>query len=297
MIIALKKIKGLVSELLNMPKMYCHDFWFRLSLYLKAKSVLRNYYPKVSFKSLKNERKSNTVFVLGSGYSINDLSSKEIKKMEESAIFAFSGFLEYNKSFRLDYYLGREFSNFDNTLSDEDLEKLTMTSYHFPVKSNNSELCKNTVFFIQQELHTVVANVMIALKKFKADRKIFCFKNYKLRSLFKFPRKSLKNVVHYGGTLSDVVHVCYALGFKKIVLAGVDLYDRRYFWLKYDETISYDISRDKTVEDEHNTAKYMVDYFRECKEYLNKHGVQLYVYNEKSLLNQCLPVLNYKDQV
>ena len=43
--------------------------------------------------------------------------------------------------------------------------------------------------------------------------------------------RSREGLRHVGGTLSDAVNAAACLGWTHIVLAGVDLYDSRYFWL------------------------------------------------------------------
>tara|TARA_B100002003_G_C13827369_1_gene406871 strand:- start:39 stop:416 length:378 start_codon:yes stop_codon:yes gene_type:complete len=82
----------------------------------------------------------------------------------------------------------------------------------------------------------------------------------------------------------------YAMGYGSIVLVGVDLYDRRYFWLGEDETRPEDLARDAAHTDVHNTARPVVDLMRQWTEFLKERGVSLTVYNPQSLLAEVMDV-------
>ena len=68
-------------------------------------------------------------------------------------------------------------------------------------------------------------------------------------------RSFAQGVRHAPGTLSDVVNCAYLLGWKDIVLVGVDLYDSRYFWLEQDQTLDYDAEAGTLVPAEVNTIR------------------------------------------
>jgi hypothetical protein len=93
------------------------------------------------------------------------------------------------------------------------------------------------------------------------------------------------------------------MGWKEIVLVGVDLYDSRYFFLDPDKTLAVDVERATTVpaernsmhgqryDSEHNTARSgVVRLMAEWREALEPVGVQLTVYNPRSLLADVLPL-------
>lgn len=68
------------------------------------------------------------------------------------------------------------------------------------------------------------------------------------------PSDDIYAIFHKGATLFDVVNISYILGYKEIVLVGIDLYDRRYFWLERNETDKCDLKRGKTYSDNHATT-------------------------------------------
>ena len=78
------------------------------------------------------------------------------------------------------------------------------------------------------------------------------------------------------------------MGWKHIVLVGVDLYDRRYFWLPPNETRLIDSVRNFTFDDPAKDGK--VESIGKWKTIFEQHGVNLYVYNPKSLLTDVLPL-------
>ena len=127
------------------------------------------------------------------------------------------------------------------------------------------------------------------MKLFK--NKYICFyKNLKNRTLILKPSEDINTIPHCGATLFDAINISYLLGYKNIVLVGVDLYDRRYFWLRKNETREGDLKRGATCNDIHNTANFVLEAMPIWKEYLQKRGVKLYVYNPRSLLNKILPI-------
>ena len=108
-------------------------------------------------------------------------------------------------------------------------------------------------------------------------------------------------LIHKKGTLTDAISFGYFMGYKKIILVGVDLYDRRYFYTTENKTsiaLGENVDIDnfgKTAGDNHQTVDNgIVNLVRKWKFYLNKNNVQLLIYNKKSLLSKVLKI--YKSQ-
>ena len=80
------------------------------------------------------------------------------------------------------------------------------------------------------------------------------------------------------------------MGYKSIVLVGVDLFDRRYFWLNEDETRVEDTLRAADHTEVHGTAQVVVDLMKRWTEFLKERGVSLTVYNPQSLLAEAMDV-------
>lgn len=90
--------------------------------------------------------------------------------------------------------------------------------------------------------------------------------------------------MHGPATLISCINFAYIMGWKNIVLVGVDLYDRRYFWLGQEETRYGDILRGSSHKDQHNTADRVIFFISRWVKILNKEGIKLCIYNPRSLL-------------
>ena len=99
------------------------------------------------------------------------------------------------------------------------------------------------------------------------------------------------------------MNCAYVLGWRRIVLVGVDLYDSRYFFLPADKTLGVDPVTGRTTavganqwrgnrsSQPHNTVQIgIVDVMKSWRSILAGDGVELYVYNPRSLLADVLPV-------
>ena len=270
-------------------KRYFDDFLYKLGLYRKANKCINNDYEHLTSLELLKYKKSEKIFILGSGFSINDLTEDEIKHIEKFDTFAFNGFLEHFHKLRIDFFLAREFLGFNNDITSQDMKENGMYDFYFSDKSNKVKYAQDTVFLLQHELAAYSVNSILAQKMIKKGRKIFTFKNHFLRKFY-YPTKSLKKLVHYSGSISDVVHASYALGYKEIVLVGVDLYDRNHFWLPKDETSLIDKDRGYKAQDIHNTATPTIKMFDKWNKFFKEEGVVLSVYNPRSLLKDIMPI-------
>jgi len=153
---------------------------------------------------------------------------------------------------------------------------------------------KNTVYLLQYDLMADSSFELLSNFVFKKDTNIYGYST-RSRQLNSLPSKELKDgLIHSAGTLTDCVNFAYAMDYKKIILVGVDLYDRRYFWLDHSETRNSDISRGAKCDELHNTSVPMVDVIKLWKERLDKEGIEIYVYNKRSLLAEFLPVFKFK---
>jgi hypothetical protein len=129
---------------------------------------------------------------------------------------------------------------------------------------------------------------------FQKKQKLYFFKTFS-RAKNSPPSNDLKKgLVHSAGTLTDTINFSYIMGYKKIVLVGVDLYDKRYFWLSKDETRDDDLKGNFNYKEQHNTSVHLCDLLKRWNEKFDNEGVQLFVYNPKSLLSDFLPVYKGK---
>lgn len=95
-------------------------------------------------------------------------------------------------------------------------------------------------------------------------------------------------VYHGKCTMWDVLHFAVFMGYKRIVFFGVDLYDFRYFWLPYNDTRPIVAAEGKTCDTPHNQGEQTLRIIQGVKQRFP--DIRLMVHNPKSLLAGILPV-------
>ena len=254
----------------------------------------------IDVEDIKKGRRKDTIFIMGSGYSINDITREEWQHfVDVGDIFSFNYFFR-GKFVPINYHICGEIGgapNYGSVLINNRYKK-NIKAYYEELFSN--PYYKDTIYFLRYKIDFTKAPVPIAmralffLKAFKNKQvclyRIVLFGEVILKpSEILEPSDSIYAISH-NATIFDAVNIAYILGYKKIVLVGIDLYDRRYFWLERNETLEGDLKRGKTYSDIHLTADKVVRGMAVWNKYLIKKGVRLYVYNPRSLLNKILPV-------
>lgn len=218
---------------------------------------------------------SDTVIILGSGSSINDISDEEWAAIADTAdTMAFNHF--YRGQFvDIDYHIVREMARGPSALSRHE----DITSYLDGVDSNPHY--DETVFFALHDRKATDTIWALYVLDGLAGRPVCRYQNDRSREM---PGETIEEIAHLAATLFDAINLSYLLGYDRIVLAGVDLYDRRYFWLDEDETRKVDKNRGASETDAHNTTNPVLETIPRWKSMLNDSGVELSVENERSLL-------------
>lgn len=254
---------------------------------------IENYCNHIGIKNIRNTINKDTIFIFGSGYSINNITKDEFLKMK-----IIGDTLSFNYFFRgqflpIDYHLCGEIEknkNYGGVLSRK--RSLNNIKKYYDELFSNDFYNKTTFFLrykIDYSLVPSATRAIFALKVF--NKKRVCLYGIKRnRSL----GSNIESISHIGGTLSDAINIAYLLGYKKIVLVGIDLYDRRYFWLGYNEVRS--IGRVESCSEQHATAQPLLDLIGEWNTELLANGVNLTVYNPKSLLTEVLPVFSFNQE-
>jgi hypothetical protein len=252
----------------------------------------RRRYRVLAEDDVRRARKSDTVFIFGSGYSLNELSGDEWARFSRHDVFGFNAFV-YENWIPIDFHLLR---------GGVETNDLVWRAYaeQFSGILNANPLCSNTIFLVQGEYVADFCNRLIGYGMLRQDARIFRYHTNRDAGL---PTRSFRDGLrHAGGTLSDVVNAAVLLGWTRIVLVGVDLYDSRYFWLAPDETCATDEEgrlvpgavnlRGHRPDDTHNTARNgVVDIMGRWHDWLaREQGIALSVYNPRSLLADVMPV-------
>jgi hypothetical protein len=260
----------------------------------------KRHYRVYSASALLASRTSDTVFLFGSGASLKDLSQKEWEYFARHNTLGFSGFI-YSTWVRVDYHLVRGWVEFQ---SGTFLWRNYTTDY--AMRLNANPCFRDTTLVLQADYLGQFCNALIGYRLLREGSKVFL---YATERGSKMPTSDIrKGLSHSIATLCDAVNFAYCMGWKKIVLVGVDLYDSRYFWLKPNETNDVDhvtgmvkaaeySVRGARYDETHNTARNgIVELMASWRKEFNANGVEMMVYNPRSLMAEVMPVFRIPEK-
>jgi hypothetical protein len=255
------------------------------ALWSNGRAMLR--YQRQTFEQFRASRRSQTLFILGSGYSVNAISPSEWAHMAAHNTLSFNRFI-HQDFVRADYHIMRElapYETFQRAFWQPELE-----AYAEVLEANPHYA--ETMLLMQAGWMAIAANRLIGLGCLKAGRKILRYRNRPQNDDHSLPDGRFEDgIVHHLGTLSDAIHLGYLGGWTHLVLVGVDLYDRRSFWLPPDDLRRDYQQGNATIETPHNTALTgIIPFLQRWQAYLAQQGVRLWVYNPRSLLAEFMPV-------
>jgi hypothetical protein len=262
------------------------DAWLRNRL-------ARRDYNLLSESAAAQLRRSETVFVFGSGYSLNAISDAQWAEIAAHDAFGFNAFY-FQQWIPVQFHLLR------GGLYGE----LRWRPYAEEVAAHiqANPRFRDTVFVMQEEFLASFTNQLIGHRLFPPAKGVLRYAT--ARGDGTLPTRSIREGLrHQAGTLSDAVNCAFCLGWRHIVLTGVDLYDSRYFWLPPDQTTTVDRANGTVIgsptnllggnrfDDRHYTTRNgVVELMQQWAWYFQQHGVRLSVYNPRSLLADVLPV-------
>jgi hypothetical protein len=245
----------------------------------------RRAYRLLGEEELRATRRSDTVFIFGSGSSLNDVSGVEWESIAQHDTLGFNWFV-HQAFVRCDYHLIRGIPDDDR---DPSVWRPQLEDY-FDRLCMNPRFA-NTVYLVHTGFRAINGNRAIGFRYLPLGSRVFRWRSNKLSDL---PTTAFaQGLAHGESTLQECVNFAFLVGWKRIVLAGVDLYDRRYFWLPREEARSVDRRRGASSCDAHARAgSGMIDQLAGWRVWLRRSGVELLVYDERSLLAGPLPVFD-----
>lgn len=251
-----------------------------------ADRAIRNTRAVLGEQQLRDRVRSDTCFVMGSGQSLNEISAPEWARIARHNTIAFNYFIRA-RFVPVDFHLVGEMACDDDL--DPSVWRPVVNEYARLVEEN--PFYSSTVLGLQEGLLAVQSNRLMASDALGSERKVFRYRRI-AHGRMRPPSASLaEGLVHGAGSLVGCVNLASILGFREIVLAGVDLYDRRAFWHSGNLVPSgSDSSQGMEIHQRHATADAMVSYLGAWRPLLAARGVMLSVYNPRSLLARVLPV-------
>jgi hypothetical protein len=232
----------------------------------------RRSYEVLSERELGATRRSDTVFVFGSGKSLLDISPEEWARIGEHDTFGFNQFHE-QRWVRVDYHLIAEVIDPD--------------AYARSIREN--ERYADTVFCVAAGFLAHRGNELVGRRRLPERARLFRFRRVALPRYGPPSASFRKGVVHFANTTVSSTNFAALAGWKRIVLVGVDLYDKEYFWLPPGGIVAGE-QPGRTADMRFPNADRTVDTFRRWRPLLERRGVELSVYNPRSLLAGALDV-------
>jgi hypothetical protein len=231
----------------------------------------RRRYRVLSVEELRATRKTETAFVFGSGRSLVEIEPSEWAAIAEFDTFSLREFPRQSWV-RADYHLTSEV---------DELE-----AYARRLREN--PLYSDTVFAVQGGWQAHMGNELIGRTLLTPGARIFRFRRTS-RWRYSPPSPSPRRLVHGHNSILDAANLAYAMGFRQIVLAGADYYNKEYFWLAEGERRGYE-APGVAPERQWGQADWIVEMMGRWHVHMRERGVELAVYNPRSLLARHLPV-------
>jgi hypothetical protein len=222
-------------------------------------------------------KKSDTIAIMGCGFSINTISKEEWKYIDSIDSIGMNWFCKLH--YPTTWYLIRE----QSTTKKRCAPGLEMRDFLFDMAKipKSIRVIKDTNLDDGSYMH--------ACHPFRLGGDWAVFKELRGSvSANEFRRNIFTDGIHHGkGTMYDVLNFSLGMGYKKIIFFGVDLYDSRYFWLDYDTTLNIVAAEGRDNTSRHRMSGKTVNLLESVKKYWD---VEMSVHNSKSEIAGTVPV-------
>ncbi len=246
-------------------------------------------YKIINIDEAKKYKKSDTIFIIGSGPSVNDLTDKEWKHISANDSFGinFTYLLGYPTTF---YIL-------------EDGKIPWFRKFVEERLSSRRKMLKDTVWCYSDRKMFRFIHPRITPEIFPEDPVCIYYKFPMPLTRYEdkpFSAYEFEKSVFYRGSLSLVLYLVDRLEYKNIVLLGIDMNTKEHFFDKMEEMRKYvnwyeEMHKDKDKYDymcvKEGKMRPMDKYIYDLAEnYFSKKGVNLYVGSAKSSLYPKIPL-------
>lgn len=235
----------------------------------------RKFYSVITEEALKNEKSSDTVFICGTGYSLLSIKQAEWAKIGKHDVLSFRCFPK--QSFvKVGFHMTGEIDNIDEYAAD----------------INKNPLYADTKFIVQEGILARMGNRLIGSVLLRPGAKVFRYKRTARGIIARLSPTFSGGIVHGYGSVCSAVNIAYLLGWTRIVLVGIDLYDHRHFYHPPDRIRTIE-KPGVSLNDPYVTSSGIIKLMGLWQQQLNSEGKELLVYNSRSLLSQSIPVFKW----
>lgn len=155
---------------------------------------------------------------------------------------------------------------------------------------------ESTIYVVQEGLLAHVGNEIVGRGMLPPGSRVFRF-HRRARGRYEDPSAGFRRgVVHGYNSSISTTNFALLSGWTRIVLVGVDLYDKEYFYLPWGAPAEGE-RWGRKASDRFPSADLVVEYFRRWRSVANASGVSIEVYNPRSLLAEVLNVFSWDTAV
>ena len=182
----------------------------------------------------------NRLFLMATGQSINDIEEQSWERLKKEKTIGISWF--FKKNFETNYYYSHEFDTQSEEIAKYIIKNGWKTELHLGTKEEH-----NPKFFVEntgpQKTFNTFKNKIIC-KQYKFSNFLTSFNGHKWLKSSKCPpipinecwaKTENETLLGFRGTLISSLNLCSVLGYKEIILCGVDLNNGLHF---YDSELS-----------------------------------------------------------
>lgn len=261
-------------------------------LYFLAKKSYKKYH-FIDFTKIRQYIKdSDTVVIYGTGRSILNITEEQWKELKNYNSISIGSFAQYNKFINIDINHFREIGSYNFIYKDSRIANWE-EMINYAKNINHTAYFSNCIHLFQSGIPANASNRFIYSELLEYGTK---YSNYKSTRKHKNKLIEKETVLsHLNGSLGEAINLAYQLKWKNIILAGIDLKDRRYFYLNESETSIWDICRNKKASNKHNMAESTLKNIQNIQDQLKRNGINLYIVNKNSLLADILPTYDFKE--
>lgn len=303
----MNKIKSLVKKKIKhlIPENDVHGFKYTVTELVgmwENSKISTEWHGKILNEEIFKYKTSDTVFILGSGPSINDITRKQWKFIANHDSIGFNYWFAHD--FVPNVYVFQAFyENMFNILKDKSAQYRNIpfiirgsifSKFGFKnLERHNLELLeKHPLYYLREyPIHSrcsIDPNLLI--KYFEA--------------LGLMPYGNIAGFIpKLRGTLGLLIVLCYQMGYRRIVLCGMDMHSDDHFW----DYEPYNNMKNKyslpekgvanivSFTDKNRSSNTVPVYVKALRDWMyKKNSVEIFIINKKTVLYPDIPVFNMK---
>jgi hypothetical protein len=267
-----------------------YPFICRLNKQNRIESLIKKYGgSKLSLQKLKKIKSSDTIFILGTGQSINNFTKVEWDEISKANSIGINDFC---------------LKDFAPTFYSFELERQNLEDHLTRWERNASYIIKNEIF--EQSIFLLrpyepTTKILKEFVNYLDSRNLFMWHRIdelpgtSVESIAEFQNRYVENGLstsnYYfpsrGSSLSWILYLVYKLGYKNIILCGIDLHGD-HFWMnsKNISNINFDKKHETAIGSNGIGIKELIY----CYKNSILKNTNLFVSTKYSLLSEDLPV-------